>query len=221
LNRLSQWPFLLMIVAYTAFWLWAAWSPVDRFGWFLENLLIILFLVVFIFLHRSFSFSYFAYFCIFLFLTLHTIGAHYSYRTPIDPWLRQWFELDRAYYDRVVHFSFGLFLVIPIKEWYEQIIKVPPKMYAFISVLTIFSAGAFYELIEMWVTMIVAPEAGATFIGIQGDQWDTQHDMELALYGSILMILFAFVLKQIKTKISRSNPSSISNQNNSHKDQIL
>jgi putative membrane protein len=187
-----------MIIGYTAIWIWAAWSPVDRFGWFLENLLLFLFLVVFIYIHRYFSFSHFSYFCILLFLTLHTIGAHYSYRTPIDPWLKHWFELDRAYYDRVVHFSFGLLMVVPIKEWYQQFLNLPLKMYAFVSILTIFSAGALYELIEMWVTMIVAPEEGAKFIGIQGDQWDTQHDMELALYGSILMILFASVLKPIK-----------------------
>lgn len=91
-------------------------------------------------------------------------------------------------------------MVIPIKEWYQQILQVPQKMYAFISILTIFSAGAFYELIEMWVTMIVAPEAGTTFIGIQGDEWDTQHDMELALYGSILMILFVFVVSQLNKR---------------------
>jgi putative membrane protein len=193
-----------MIMSYTAIWLWAAWSPVDRFGWFLENLLIILFLVIFIFLHRFFSFSYFAYLCIFLFLNLHTIGAHYSYRTPIDPWLKQWFALDRAYYDRIVHFSFGLFMVIPIKEWYQQILQLPQKMYTFLSILTVFSAGALYELIEMWVTMIVAPEAGAAFIGLQGDQWDTQHDMELALYGSFLMSLGVSVAKFIKTTISNS-----------------
>ncbi|MCH5585356.1 DUF2238 domain-containing protein [Shimazuella sp. AN120528] len=202
MKRLSQWPLLLMIIAYTAVWLWAAWSPVDRFGWFLENLLLVLFLVIFIILHRSFSFSYFAYFCILLFLTLHTIGAHYSYRTPIDPWLKQWFELDRAYYDRVVHFSFGFLMVIPLKEWYQQIIKVTPKMYAFISITTIFSAGAFYELIEMWVTMIVDPASGTTFIGIQGDQWDTQHDMELALYGSTIMILIATLIEKIKARSS-------------------
>lgn len=201
MKRLNQWPLLLIIIGYAAVWLWAAWSPVDRFGWFLENLLLILFLVVFIFIHRYFSFSYFSYFCIFLFLTLHTIGAHYSYRTPIDPWLKQWFELDRAYYDRVVHFSFGLLMVIPIKEWFQQILQLPKKVYAFISILTIFSAGAFYELIEMWVTMIVAPEAGTTFIGMQGDEWDTQHDMELALYGSILMILFVSIVSQLNKRV--------------------
>lgn len=201
-----------MIIGYTAIWLWAAWSPVDRFGWFLENLLIIVFLVVFAFLHRYFSFTTFAYFCIMLYLTLHTIGSHYSYQTPIDPWLKQWFELDRAYYDRVVHFSFGLLMVIPIKEWYQQFLNLPKKMYAYISVLTIFSAGAFYELIEMWVTMIVAPEQGAKFIGIQGDQWDTQHDMELALYGSILMILFTWGIKKIKQSLLLSTQAKSNKQ---------
>jgi putative membrane protein len=198
LKRFLEWPVLAMVIFYAIIWVWSAWSPISRFDWFLENLLIFAFLITFLCLHRSFSFSYGTYFCIMLFLTLHSVGAHYAYRTPIDPWLRQWFELDRPYYDRVVHFSFGLFLVIPIKEWYQHFVKASKITLAFISILTIFAAGAFYELIEMWVAMIVAPDQGATFIGVQGDQWDTQHDMELALYGSIITIVLTKIISKIK-----------------------
>lgn len=199
----SRWPLLIMSSCYAIIWLWAAWSPMDRFIWFLENLLIFLFWIVFILLHRYFHFSYFSYFCIMLFLTLHTIGGHYSYQTPIDPWLKQWFSLDRSYFDRIVHFSFGLLIVIPIREWYQQMISISSKMASFLSILTIFAAGSFYELIEMWVAMIVAPEASTAFLGLQGDPWDTQHDMELALYGSMLMILFTSIKKRLTLLLNR------------------
>ena len=180
----------ILIILYLAIWLWAAWTPVNRFIWFLENILIFVFLMVFIVMHRRFTFSALSYLFIFLFLTLHTIGAHYSYQTPVDPWLKQWFELDRAYYDRIVHLSFGLFMIIPIRDWLSQLVaQSNPKVITFFSILTLFSAGAFYELIEMWVTNIVAPEQGVTFIGLQGDPWDTQHDMELALYGALFTLL--------------------------------
>lgn len=94
-------------------------------------------------------------------------------------------------------------MVIPLKEWYQQMIKVSPKMYAFLSIVTLFSAGAFYELIEMWVALIVDPESGTTFIGLQGDEWDTQHDMELALYGSIFMIFMYSLFKKRKASIPK------------------
>jgi putative membrane protein len=177
----------LTAIWFVLVWSWAALQPTDRFMWFLENILTVLFVCVFIFLHRFYHFSSVSYVTIALFLTLHTVGAHYSYRTPIDPWLSQWFTLDRAYYDRVVHFCFGLLLVVPVKDFLAQIITRINRwlLYAF-AIMAVFAAGAFYELIEMWVALIVAPDQGAAFIGIQGDEWDTQHDMELALYGSIL-----------------------------------
>lgn len=198
----AKYNFILMLaIFYTIIWIWAAWTPVDRFVWLLENILIFIFFIVFLAMHRRYIFSTTSYLFIFLFLTLHTIGAHYSYQTPIDPWLNQWFELDRAYYDRVVHLSFGLFMIIPIKDWLEQLItQASQKMVSFFSILTLFSAGAFYELIEMWVAKIVAPEQGTTFIGLQGDPWDTQHDMELALYGSLITLLLYHIVGWFRQK---------------------
>jgi putative membrane protein len=191
----------ILIGLYLIIWTWAAWEPVNRFIWFLENILIFLFLIVFILMHQRFAFSATSYLFIFLFLTLHTIGAHYSYQTPIDPWLRQWFELDRAYYDRIVHLSFGLFMIIPIRDWLAQLIaESNQKLVDFFSVITLFSAGAFYELIEMWVANIVAPEQGTSFIGLQGDPWDTQHDMELALYGSLITLFVYHLITWISKK---------------------
>lgn len=192
-------------------WLWAAWDPVDRFVWFLENILTVVFLIVFSFMHRTYHFSVLSYLTITLYLTLHTIGAHYTYQTPIDPWLSQWFELDRAYYDRVVHFSFGLLMVFPVKDWIAGLLSSINKqrILFFFSVLVVFSAGAFYELIEMWVAQIVAPEEGTTFIGIQGDEWDTQHDMELALYGSLIALCIYSLVHKLINWI-KNNPKNTS-----------
>jgi len=190
-----------LTVLYLLIWLWAAWEPVNRFIWFLENILIFVFLIVFILMHRRFTFSRISYFFIFVFLTLHTIGAHYSYQTPIDPWLKQWFTLDRAYYDRIVHLCFGLLMIIPIRDWLSQLAAQSKQwLISYFAVLTLFSASAFYELIEMWITYIVAPEQGTNFIGLQGDPWDTHRDMELALYGCLLTLLVYHLIKWINQK---------------------
>jgi putative membrane protein len=45
--------------------------------------------------------------------------------------------------------------------------------------------SAFYELIEWWAALIGGGSSEA-FLGTQGDPWDTQWDMFLALCGAIL-----------------------------------
>jgi putative membrane protein len=70
--------------------------------------------------------------------------------------------------------------------------------------LVILAMGAFYELIEMWISNIVAPGQGALFIGLQGDSWDTQHDMSSALYGAMItMTLTAIISGSLTTKGKR------------------
>lgn len=66
--------------------------------------------------------------------------------------------------------------------------------------IIILSFGAFYELIEMWVALIVAPEIGTLFLGTQGDPWDTQHDMEVALYGSVLAMIIIAISNRVIRK---------------------
>ena len=51
-----------------------------------------------------------------------------------------------------------------------------------ISVCLAFSA--FYELIEWWAAAL-GGDSAESFLGTQGDVWDTQWDMFLALCGAI------------------------------------
>lgn len=187
----------LMIIGYFCFWTWLAINPVHRFNWFLENLLVILTVIMLVFTYRLFSFTNVSYLCIVLFLSLHTIGAHYTYSTtPIDQLLNDIFQFERNHYDRVVHFCFGLFIAYPTFEFYVRIAGFGRKWAYLLAVVTILSFGAFYELIEMWVAQIVAPEIGTMFLGTQGDQWDTQQDMALALYASIITMVIAFIVQR-------------------------
>lgn len=71
--------------------------------------------------------------------------------------------------------------------------KVKGNWTYFISVMNILASGAFYELIEMWVAKIVAPEIGTLFLGTQGDPWDTQHDIEVAMYGAMIAMVFSCI----------------------------
>ncbi|MDF2960067.1 MAG: hypothetical protein K0S39_1802 [Paenibacillus sp.] len=185
-NRLLQ----AVLAAYTVFWAVMAIEPFNRFNWFLENLLVFATILVLAVTYRSFALSNWSYLLIAVFLSLHTFGANYSYNTtPLDSWLRELFHTERDGYDRIVHFSYGLLLAYPIRELFVRTVgQIGFWAYA-MPVVFVLASGAFYELIEMWVAFIVAPEIGTLFLGTQGDPWDTQHDIELALYGAVIAMM--------------------------------
>ena len=48
--------------------------------------------------------------------------------------------------------------------------------------------SALYELIEFW-TALATGEAAEAFLGTQGDVWDTQWDMQMALVGAVAALV--------------------------------
>ncbi|MBP1966239.1 DUF2238 domain-containing protein [Paenibacillus aceris] len=193
----ANWPLHLMILIYTGLWIWMAVKPYSRFDWVLENLLIWAALIVLVSTYRLFAFSNVSYALFGLFLALHTIGAHYSYNENIvDVWLKLIFHSERDNYDRLVHFSFGFLLGYPLREALSAWTLLTRRWLYVMTCVSILAFGAFYELIEMWVALLVAPEIGTLFLGTQGDPWDTHHDMELALYGAVIAMVITAVLSR-------------------------
>jgi putative membrane protein len=191
----ANWPLHAMIVIYAGLWIWMAVAPYSRFDWVLENLLIWAALIALISTYKLITFSNFSYALIGLFLALHTVGAHYSYNENIvDVWLKLIMHTQRDNYDRLVHFSFGLLLAYPLREVMSAWTQLSRRWLYVMTCVIILALGAFYELIEMWVALLVAPEIGTLFLGTQGDQWDTHHDMALALYGSVIAMVMTAVL---------------------------
>ncbi|WP_438448511.1 DUF2238 domain-containing protein [Gorillibacterium sp. sgz5001074] len=182
-NRILQ----AMIGGYAVFWLWMLIKPYAWYNWWLENLLVLAAAAGLGGAYRWFRFSNRSYALIILFVALHTYGAHYSYNTtPIDRLMHEWFGFHRDNFDRVVHFSFGLLIAYPAWEFFIRAAGLRKGWSYGLTPVVILSFGAFYELIEMWVALIVAPEIGTRFLGTQGDIWDSHHDMEAALIGAVL-----------------------------------
>src|SRR3954468_19362751 len=116
-----RYPKILLVVflLFAAAW---AFNPVDRKDWALENALTAIFVVFFILTYNKMRFSNISYTLICIFMCLHTIGAHYTYsKVPYNDWsaklfgssINSWFGVERNYYDRLVHFSFGFLLALP------------------------------------------------------------------------------------------------------------
>jgi len=180
--------------------LWAvlAVAPVSRHDWALENALLVAFVVALAATWRRFPLSRVSYTLIFLFLCLHTVGAHYTYSlVPYDTWWRNltgdslnnalgW---ERNNFDRVVHFFYGLLLAYPVREVLLRVASVKGFWGYFLPLDLTMSTSALYELIEWGAAEVFGGELGATFLGTQGDIWDAHKDMALASLGALLAML--------------------------------
>jgi putative membrane protein len=185
---------LILSGVYVALWIALAIAPRDRFDWLLENLLVFAAVPWLIYNNRRCSLTSLSCVCLFIFLSLHAVGAHYTYsRMPLGDVLKEAWGLSRNHYDRVVHFSFGLLVSIPVLEMQSQIARLKSWWSYMLPVAVTLSFSAIYETIEWIVALVVNPDAGNLYLGTQGDEWDAQKDMALALTGAVLSMTYAYV----------------------------
>jgi putative membrane protein len=119
------------------------------------------------------------------------VGGHYTYaRVPAFDWLRPIFGWPRNEYDRVGHFLQGFVPAIIARELFVRLnILQRKKWMPFLIICVCLAISAFYELVEWWMALGTGSAAN-DFIGSQGDIWDTQADMAMALIGAICALLF-------------------------------
>lgn len=186
---------------------WAAYEPADRQFWLLSSLLPSLFVVLLISTYRYLPLSPVSYMFIAAFLTLHTIGVHYTYaEMPMGDRLNRALHMGRNHYDRVVHFSFGFFLTYPLEELFRLIGTLRGWLVYYLPVITILGLSGLWEIIESWVARIVHPNLGLTYLGSQGDIWDAQKDMTAALYGSLLCVAILLVWRLRESRACEAEP---------------
>ena len=180
----------VLCACYAIIWIIAAVDPVKRSDWLLENLLVFISVPTLIFTYRRLPLSDSAYVLVFLFLVMHATGAHYTYaEVPLGYWFKETFHLGRNHFDRIVHFSFGV-MAYPIQEILIRITKVRGFWALLLPAAIIVSFSGFFEVLEAIIAMLVNPELGAAYLGLQGDVWDAQKDMALAILGAALAMSF-------------------------------
>jgi putative membrane protein len=177
---------LVLVLSFVAVWVWAAIEPRYPHDWFLENLLVFIFVPIILLTGRYFMLSKLSYTLITVFMALHVAGSHYTYaEVPFGYDLQRWFGADRNMYDRMVHFSFGLLLAYPMRELLLRVAHARGVWGYLMPAALVLAYSGFYEIIEWLVAARVDPQAGLAFLGAQGDVWDGQKDMLLAFVGSI------------------------------------
>jgi len=193
-------PLQLMLLWLLVVWVITAIEPRYPRDWLLENLLVFVTAAVLVAGYRRFRFSNLGYFLLTIFLTLHLVGAHYTYaETPLGFWLQEWLGWQRNHYDRIVHFSFGLLLALPIREYIRARSGATAGWSYLFSVVVVMAFSTLYEIVEMLAAELVSPELGAAYLGLQGDEWDAQKDSALASAGAIIAGVAAWGWQRLRT----------------------
>ncbi|NIR59284.1 MAG: DUF2238 domain-containing protein [Gammaproteobacteria bacterium] len=167
--------------------LWSALGPRDRLTWVLEASPVMVALPLLALLYRRFAFTPLVYTLIWLHALVLLVGAHYTYaEVPAFEWLERLLGLSRNPYDRLGHIVQG---VVPAMIAREVLIRWSPLErggWLFLIVTSVCLAiSALYEILEWWIALIEG-SAAAAFLATQGDPWDTQWDMALALGGAVV-----------------------------------
>ena len=175
----------VLFFAVVAVLVWSGIAPRERFTWWLEVAPGLLGLVVLLRTWRSFPLTRLLYLLIALHIVVLCVGGKYTYAlVPLGDWVRDAFHLTRNHYDRLGHFAQGFVPAMIAREILLRKKVVAARGWLpFLIVCICMAISATYELFE-WQVAAHTGDASDSFLGTQGDVWDTQEDMATALVGA-------------------------------------
>ena len=193
--RSSYWFPKLLLAAYVVEFVALGLHPTDRATWWAENIPIFLIVLVLVVLYlRDVRFSNLAYALMSVLIFMHTVGGHYTFeKVPFD-WFNHLFGFQRNMYDRVAHVSVG-FYAYALLEYTNARRLIRSRFISYLFPLCVIGTVAMsYELIEWVYAELAGGDAGAAFLGSQGDIWDAQKDMLADTSGAVFaLILYALL----------------------------
>lgn len=165
-------------------------GPHDRTTWYLEVAPVVIGAAILIPTYRRFPLTPLLYRLIFVHALVLILGGHYTYaRVPLGFWAQDLFDLARNHYDRFAHFVQGFVPALLAREVLLRKTALRPGGWLFLLVVSVCLAfSATYEMLE-WASAVLGGSAAEDFLGTQGDVWDTQWDMFMALLGAIVGLL--------------------------------
>ncbi|GFN33467.1 DUF2238 domain-containing protein [Paenibacillus xylaniclasticus] len=188
-----------IIVLFAIWWIWMAIKPHEWKVWAVENVLLLAFVILLVCLYRVFPLSNLSYLLIAVFLAMHAYGGHYSYQdTPVDQWLKHTLHIKRGFYDRIVHFAFGLLMAFPVREAVLYELKLIRTRQYVVTFAFIVAASGLFELLEMWAAYLFNKKLAAKYIGLEGDPFDSQKDMTMTLFGVLIAIGLFYWIRHVQ-----------------------
>lgn len=180
----------LWLAIYFAVLLWSAIAPKDLLTWFLEVLPALIGFGVLAATARRFPLTPLAYWLTLAHMVILMVGGHYTYaEVPLFDTLRDVFGWQRNNYDRLGHIAQGFVPALLAREVLLRLAVIRGRGWLNFFVLCfVLALSALYELLE-WGVAEASGDSAVAFLATQGDVWDTQADMALALLGGVLALL--------------------------------
>ena len=178
---------IALVGSFAAVVIWSWIDPHDRFTWYLEALPAIVMIAALAFLWRNVPVTRVSSWLLWALAVMMLIGAHHTYSlVPWFDWLRDAFGLSRNHYDRVSHVLQGVTVAMVARELIRRVTPIRPgAMLILIVTLCALGVSAACELVE-WTAAEIYGGGATAFLGMQGDVWDAQKDMALALTGALI-----------------------------------
>jgi len=181
---------------------WSVWKPHDYETWALETFPVFIGFGVLGWTYRRLTLTRLVYILIALHMAVLIVGGHYTYAlVPLGDWAKEQFHLSRNHYDRLGHFAQGL---VPAMIAREVLLRCTPLRRGFWLTLLVLGLcmgiSACYELVE-WLVAELDSAGSQSFLGTQGDPWDTQEDMAMCGVGAVCAML---LLRPIQDRELRS-----------------
>jgi putative membrane protein len=185
--RPDDWLPALLLAAVLALLVASGVGPKDRLTWFLEVAPVLAALPVLVATRRRFPLPPLLYAAIAAHAAILCVGGHYTYaEVPLGHWVRDALGLHRNHFDRLGHLAQGFVPALVAREVILRTTPLRPGRWVFVLTTALaLSLSAIYELVE-WGAALVLGQGAEAFLGTQGDPWDTQWDMFLALVGAVL-----------------------------------
>ena len=194
--------------------LWSFIGAHSQFTWILETAPVLLGLPIAWLCRNTFPLSSLLLTLLWVHSVILIVGGHYTYAlVPLGEWAKAWFGWTRNNYDKLGHFAQGFIPAVLVREILLRTSPLgrhsasrPSRWLPVLCVCVCLAFSAFYELIE-WATAVLTGSAADDFLGTQGDPWDTQTDMLLALVGATLaMLLMPLLHDRSLAKLAARNP---------------
>lgn len=181
---------IFFLVTVILFGVWSYIDPAERGTWWLEAAPVVIALPLLAATAKRFPLTPMLYALIWLHMLVLLLGAHYTYaHVPLGEWAREAFAFDRNHYDRFGHFMQGF---VPAMIGRELLLRTSPlksgKWLFALLVLSCLGISALYEIVE-WIAAAIGKQGAESFLGTQGDVWDTQKDMAIAALGAAAALL--------------------------------
>jgi putative membrane protein len=183
---MSKREIIILLLLGAVFLVLSGIAPHDRVTWLLEVAPVLIVVPILFATGKRFPLTPLAYRLIFIHALILMLGGHYTYaRVPLGFWVQDLLELSRNHYDRLGHFAQGFVPAIIAREVLLRTSPLRPGKWLFFLVTSVcLAVSACYEFVEWWAALL-GGGAADSFLGTQGDHWDTQWDMFLAFVGAV------------------------------------